>query len=51
MNTIELPKKLYVKTRECGSRFVTKTGQVVDKNTCFWNCLFVFLTKRTIKTI
>lgn len=45
MNTIELPKKLYVKTRECGSRFVTKTGQVVDKNTCFWNCLFVFLTK------
>lgn len=44
MKTIALPKKLFVKSRECGSRFINSTGQIIDKNTCFWNCLYVYIT-------
>ena len=44
MFTIELPKKLFVETRDCGSTFNTNTGKIKDKNTCYWNCLYFYLT-------
>lgn len=44
MKTIQLPKKLYVKARECGSKFTNSEGGIIDMNTCFWNCLYFFFT-------
>ena len=43
MQAIPLKKKLFVKATECGSRYLTSDGLVMDSNTCFWNCLQTFL--------
>jgi hypothetical protein len=46
---IELAKKLYVKTRECGSTFVESiTGNIIDSNTCFYNCLRAHIRDKQI---
>jgi hypothetical protein len=51
INQKELAKKLYVKTRECGSTFIeTKTGKITDSNTCFYNCLQTHIRDKNIST-
>ena len=48
-NQVQLQKKLFVKTEECGSKFVDKsTGFIIDSNTCFYNCLYKFITSNKI---
>lgn len=52
MEAVVLPKRLFVKTRECGNSFMNQSKQIVDKNTCFWNCLYFFLVqKKSLKEI
>ena len=50
INQKELAKKLYVKTRECGSTFVDPTGKIIDSNTCFYNCLQTHIRDKNIPT-
>lgn len=48
-NQVQLQKRLFVKTEECGSKFVDKsTGFIIDSNTCFYNCLYKFITSNKI---
>lgn len=47
MFVVELPKKLYVNVKDCGSKFIGKiSGNVLDYNTCYWNCLGTFLGEK-----
>lgn len=52
-NQVILPGKLFVNASECGSVFIDRqTARVIDKNTCFYNCLYKFLVqKRNEKNI
>jgi len=49
-----LPRKLFVVTKECGHIFLKissgKPPFICDENTCFYNCLDLFIKKNNILT-